>query len=216
MKDQLEVDSRGIPLKRSAYHPFTSVPLFYVVLYTILYSIAIPIVYYGILQRNTNDHVKLAILAEYDLGYLYMTAFILKIGYLIMFINLGFAKHKSRVNLPDQHVYKVMGSKAKESDLGYVLLEQEGVLGRFNRAQRAVQNYHETYPQMVLYIVLAGFVYPFEVMIVSAVFALVRVMSAIGYTQVRDGRLPGYMLSLVTVSVLEVVVVVSGYRSIMM
>ena len=93
-------------------------------------------------------------------------------------------------------------------------MEQEGILGKFNRAQRAIQNYNESYPQNVFYILLAGIMYPKEVMILSSVFAAARVKSALGYTQSAKGRMPGFMLSNLSIGIIEALVVISGFRAI--
>ena len=208
-----ETDIKGIPVK-STYPDSPSVVVLYATFTSVVSIIAGTFAYFAIVKNNATADAKIAILSEYDFGYLYMAAFILKLGQFSMGINLGSARKESKVNVPDQQVYQVKG--AEGSKLGYVLLEYDGVIGRFNRAQRAVQNYNETFPQNALYILLGGFVYPKEVMVLATIFAVARVVSAIGYTGGADGRLGGFMLSNVAVTIIEALVVISGYRAIQM
>ena len=85
---------------------------------------------------------------------------------------------------------------AEGSKLGYVLMENEGAHGTFNRAQRALQNYHENFPGVVVQYVAASFVFPFEAFVCMMVWQISCCVGAIGYTGNVDGRmngrLPGY------------------------
>ena len=209
----IETDSKGIPLK-SSYPETPSVPVIYTIFNTIIFVIGSAAAYFAIIRNNKEGDAKVALLAEYDLGYLYLTAVVLKLGQLLMGTNLGVHRKEAKVNVPDQQVYQVKG--AEGSKLGYVLLENEGVLGRFNRAQRSVQNFNENFPQTMLYILLAGFVYPKEVLVLSSVFAVSRYISAIGYTAGADGRTKGFMLANLAIAVVEALVVISGVRAIQM
>jgi len=213
MPDKIEVDSKGLPMK-SSYPEYPPVAVIYAISNIIFSTIAGTFAYFVIVQNNTKADSKIAILSEYDLGYLYLAAYILKLGQTIMGVNLGSVRKESKVNVPDQQVYQVKG--AEGSKLGYVLLEYEGVVGKFNRAQRAVQNYNETFPQNVLFILLGGLIYSKEVMVLVTIFAVARCVSAIGYTCSVDRRLPGFIFSNLSITVIEALVVISGYRAIQM
>ena len=91
-------------------------------------------------------------------------------------------------------------------------MDYEGNNGRFNRAQTAIQNYNETFPQVLVYIVFAGFVYPKEVMVLTGVYSTARVISAVGYTSSTSGRMGGFMLSNFTVTSLESLVGMIAYK----
>ena len=57
----------------------------------------------------------------------------------------------------DQHVYKIIEQpKKKDDESNYVVLENEGPVGAFNRAQRGVFNYLEVYAAYVAFVLLAG------------------------------------------------------------
>lgn len=209
----IETDNKGIPIK-GPYPANPPVAVLYVTFNSILHAILGTLAYYVLVKGHPTASAKLAIIAQYDLGYLYLAAIILKLGQFAMGINCGEARKQSKVHLPDQHVYQVKG--AEGSKLGYVLMENEGVLGKFNRAQRSVQNYNETFPQTVLYVLLAGFVYPKEIMVLVAIFSVSRVVSAVGYTQNVEGRMGGFMLSNIIVTIMESLVAMIAYQSLNM
>mmetsp|Transcript_16846 Transcript_16846/g.36503 ORF Transcript_16846/g.36503 Transcript_16846/m.36503 type:complete len:212 (+) Transcript_16846:65-700(+) len=210
MPGKIETDARGIPLK-SATPDAVPVPVLYGIFTTVFSGVAGTIAYLAIVRDNPAADSKIAILSEYDLGYLYLAAFVLKLGQFAMGINLACARKASKVNVPDQQVYQVKG--AEGSKLGYVLLEYDGVIGKFNRAQRAVQNYNESFPQNALYVLLGGLVYPREVSALVTFFAVARLFSAIGYTGSADGRMAGFLIANLSISVVEALVVISGCRS---
>ena len=114
------------------------------------------------------------------------------------------------VHPPDQQVYQVKG--AEGSKLGYVLMDYDGDNGKFNRSQRAIQNYNETYPQALIYIVLAGFVYPREVMVLAGIYSFTRLTYAVGYTSSVDGRLGGFIISNLVIHALESLVGIIAYK----
>ena len=66
--------------------------------------------------------------------------------------------------------------------------------GRFNRAQRAYQNYLENAPHMTAVFILAGFVFPFPAFVLLCLFMLARNLAAYGYINAPDGRMAGNML----------------------
>jgi len=211
---KIETDSKGIPLK-GPYPDNPPVAVLYLVMTTVQTFITTAIAYYVIAKDNTTKtDAKLALLIEHDLGYLYVTSIIYKLGFLLMGINAGQTRKESKIHTPDQHVYQVQG--AEGSKLGYVLLQNDDqAFGRFNRAQRAIANYLETFPQVVLYTLLAGFMYPKEVMILAILLILSRLVSAIGYTKSADRRITGFMLANLTVGVLEGLVIIISARCFM-
>ena len=86
--------------------------------------------------------------------------------------------------VPDQHVYRVMGSEGSKLKLGYVLMETTGVHGEFNRAQRALMNYHRYSPTtLALQYVAAS--YGFVCVII---WAVTRWIGAVGGTNRQHGH----------------------------
>eukprot|EP00569_Conticribra_weissflogii_P008741 CAMPEP_0171368492 /NCGR_PEP_ID=MMETSP0879-20121228/6753_1 /TAXON_ID=67004 /ORGANISM="Thalassiosira weissflogii, Strain CCMP1336" /LENGTH=183 /DNA_ID=CAMNT_0011876667 /DNA_START=42 /DNA_END=593 /DNA_ORIENTATION=- len=166
----------------------------------------------AIVKSNEAAKVKISLVAENDLGYLYAALIVLKIGQFLMASNAGNTRKYAKIHPPDQHVYQVKG--AEGSKLGYVLMDYDGANGRFNRAQRAILNYQEIYPQTLAYILASGFVYPKEVFVLTTMFAILRVVSALGYTASVERRLMGFLGSNLVVSIMEVLVGIIAYKTI--
>ena len=167
MTDTRETDMKGIPVK-GPYPKGTSIYVLYSIMTSIFSLITGCLAYKFIVSPNAENTLpKLQFLNAYDLGYLYASFIILKIGQLVMGMNAGTARKHCRVHPPDQHIYKVHG----EDKFGYVFLEQDGVNGKFNRAQRAIANYQETFPQLALYVVASGMIYPKQVMMMVILYA---------------------------------------------
>eukprot|EP01083_Nonionella_stella_P032296 88394_1 len=101
MSDKKETDSRGIPLK-SEYPDSPSVAVLYLTFTSIFSAIAGTFAYFVIVRNNEKADSKIAILSEYDLGYLYLTPLILKLGQFVMGINLGSNRKACKVGPPDQ------------------------------------------------------------------------------------------------------------------
>mmetsp|Transcript_11727 Transcript_11727/g.24706 ORF Transcript_11727/g.24706 Transcript_11727/m.24706 type:complete len:226 (+) Transcript_11727:38-715(+) len=209
-----ETDAKGIPL--AADHPAAQMGLpiwlFYLFFNAILALVGFAIAQYAVFPREPKSCDKIKSLASLDIGWLYLGACVLKVGHMLMGINLGQARVASKVNVPDQQVYQVKG--AEGSKLGYVLMETEGAIGAFNRAQRALQTYNEGMPLVLLMFVCAGYVCPFSTFVCALAIASSRLLSAIGYTSSADGRLPGTLISAILLYVLESIVFVSGLSAV--
>ena len=169
------------------------------------------ITYVSSTESKSAADTKLSLLATYDLGWLYLGIFLIKLLQLPIGIILGEARKASKVNVPDQHVYKVMGSEG--SRLGFVLMETEGDLGKFNRAQRALQNYHEQFPTMMLQYVAASFVWPFEAFVCIVVWSVSCVLSASGYVDSANGRMKGRLPGYFAAATVQGLVLIAAYKA---
>ena len=162
-------------------------------------------------KRESAD-AKIAILASYDLGWVYLGIFFVKLLQLPIAIILGTARKQSKAGLPNQHVYKVMG--AEGSKLGYVLMENEGDHGKFNRAQRALMNYCEVFPSVALLFVAAGVVFPADAFTALMLFSVTKIIGAIGYTEKgAEGRQSGAALNFLSINTLNGMVLIAAYKS---
>ncbi|GFH56819.1 hypothetical protein CTEN210_13295 [Chaetoceros tenuissimus] len=205
-----ETDAKGIPLKEGPYPPSFNVFIMYPLMNIIFASLMGYIAHKFIVIPNTNtSKEKIAFLAKHDLGYLYLSLIVLRIGQLIMATISGNARKQTRVHPPDQHIYKIHG----QEKMGYVFLDQSGKNGNFNRAQRAIANYQETFPQYALYIVASGLIYPKQVFGLVILFAVSRVLSAVGYTSSTNGRMGGFMISQLTAATLESLTAIIAYKA---
>mmetsp|Transcript_33618 Transcript_33618/g.81773 ORF Transcript_33618/g.81773 Transcript_33618/m.81773 type:complete len:227 (-) Transcript_33618:172-852(-) len=209
-----ETDAKGIPLAADHAAAQMGLPvwLFYLFLHAILGSVGFAIAQYAVFPREPKSCDKMKSLASLDLGWLYLGACVLKMGHILMRINLAQARVASKVNVPDQQVYQVKG--AEGSKLGYVLMETEGAIGAFNRAQRALQTYNEGMSLVLLMFVCAGYVCPFSTFVCAFALAASRLHCAVGYTSSADGRMPGTLISAISQYVLESIVFVSGLSAV--
>ena len=207
--DGKATDDKGIPLK-SAIPDQPSMAVIIIVMNTVPTIIGLIIAYYLV-----NDKVDqaIAVLASYDLGWLYLGIFLLKMSTIPQSILLGQARKDCRVNVPDQQVYKVMGTKGGSEQLGYVLMENEGDLGRFNRAQRALMNYHESFPTIALLYVAAGFVFPLASFVMILVLAVAKIVAAMDYVECEDRRNNAVLPALLALSVLHGMVGIAAYKA---
>ena len=206
-EEKRETDAKGIPLKGPyppAFNVFIMYPLMNIIFATLMGYTANKFI-----VVPNKDKEKIAFLAKHDLGYLYLSLIILRIGQLIMATISGNARKQTRVHPPDQHIYKIHG----EDKMGYVFLDQSGKNGKFNRAQRAIANYQETFPQYALYIVASGLIYPKQVFGLVVLFAVSRILSAVGYTSSTNGRMGGFMISQLTAATLESLTVIIAYKA---
>mmetsp|Transcript_28280 Transcript_28280/g.61197 ORF Transcript_28280/g.61197 Transcript_28280/m.61197 type:complete len:205 (+) Transcript_28280:45-659(+) len=188
-------DERGIPLK-SDYDKFPMpITLMYPLFTGVFIAIGFGVSTVILSTQQTEDRLRL--IKEFNLGWIYLGVLVLKLGQLVTGINLGQARKASKVNLPDQQAYKVHGTEK------YALMDNEGAIGRFNRAQRSLQNYNEVLPMFLIEFALAGFVIPFPVFCITAFWAATRALSAFGYTASVQGRMSGNMLAGLAMSTLE-------------
>mmetsp|Transcript_13507 Transcript_13507/g.25840 ORF Transcript_13507/g.25840 Transcript_13507/m.25840 type:complete len:225 (+) Transcript_13507:90-764(+) len=210
----IELDSKGIPLKHIGYPDQFSVAFFYAIGNIVLGGIGLAAAWflaYAPDAKRGNVDTKIGLLAEHDLGWLYLGIFLLKILQLPIGTMLGEARRGSKVAVPDQHVYSVMGSEG--SKLGYVLMERDGIHGAFNRAQRALMNYHETFPTLALQYVAASWVFPFEAFVCVIVWAVTRCIGAMGYKSSADARFNGNMLGLIAMCAIQGMVLIAAIKT---
>lgn len=211
----VETDEKGIPLKGTVYPEKPSVPVFYGIMNVIFTTVGYLIANYGVYRGETIDtgDAKMILVKTHDMGWLFLGMFLLKLLQLPISTILGMARKECKVNAPDQHVYKVCG--AAGSKLGYVLMENEGHLGKFNRAQRALMIYHEKFPSFALQYIVASFVFPKEAFICIMLFAIGALLSALGYVKGAESRLNGYLLEILSVSTIQGMLLIVAKRTLM-
>lgn len=212
--NKIETDSKGIPLK-SPNEGSPPVAVFYVVMNTVFGAVGYAVAFFWAYSSSKQEaaDAKIEIVGQYDLGWLYLGLVLLKLLQLPLGIMLGDARRSSKVQVPDQHVYKVMG--ASGTNLGYVLMEQDGAHGKFNRAQRAWQNYCESLPTVLSLYVAASWVFPMESFVCAMIYAVSRVMSASGYKSSADGRMGGLFIGGIVLSILQGMLILVAMKTLM-
>jgi len=210
----IETDSKGIPLK-GANPDGVPVPVFYAVVNTIFGALGFAAAWFWAYSASKQEaaDAKMELVNQYDLSWLYLGILLLKILQLPLYAMLGVTRAASKIHVPDQHVYKVMGSEG--SKLGYVLMDTDGVNGDFNRAQRALQNYCEAFPTVLALYVAASWVFPFEAFLCVAIWAVTRIMSAAGYKSSADGRMGGMIIGVIALSILQGMLIIVATKTLM-
>eukprot|EP00930_Biecheleria_cincta_P061582 TRINITY_DN47148_c0_g1_i1.p1 TRINITY_DN47148_c0_g1~~TRINITY_DN47148_c0_g1_i1.p1 ORF type:complete len:232 (-),score=33.06 TRINITY_DN47148_c0_g1_i1:81-722(-) len=206
-----QVDETGIPVK-STYPDSPPVPALYAGFTTVFGGIGFGIGYAVYkLGATAKYDAKIDTLAKQDLGWIYLGLVASKLTFVTINTNLGIRRKAAKVNVPDQHVYQVhTGSKPA---LGYVLMESQGVLGAFNRAQRALQNYLEALPNYLATFFAAGYVFPFPTFITSIIFGASRMAAAIGYTAEPNGRMAGNIFGTLLQDILQGFIILAGVKA---
>eukprot|EP00545_Synedropsis_sp_CCMP1620_P008113 CAMPEP_0119010512 /NCGR_PEP_ID=MMETSP1176-20130426/5061_1 /TAXON_ID=265551 /ORGANISM="Synedropsis recta cf, Strain CCMP1620" /LENGTH=215 /DNA_ID=CAMNT_0006963185 /DNA_START=67 /DNA_END=714 /DNA_ORIENTATION=- len=209
----IETDAKGIPLKGP--DPGLPFPVFYAVGNTIFGAIGFGVAWFWAYSASKQEvaDAKMALVNQYDLGWLYLGILLLKTLQIPLYAMLGVTRGACKVHVPDQHVYKVKG--AAGSNLGYVLMDTEGVNGDFNRAQRALHNYCEAFPTVLALYIAASWVFPFEAFVCAVVWAASRIMSASGYKSYADGRMSGMLIGVVALSILQGMIIIVAIKTLM-
>ncbi|CAK0885796.1 unnamed protein product [Prorocentrum cordatum] len=168
--------------------------------------------YYSLFVAKSDAPVaKVSNIAAANAGPMYLAWVFLKYATTSIGANLGTARRATGVNVPDQHVYKVVGGVA---DGAPVLMDDSHELyGQFNRAQRALQNFNETLPFFVGEFFLAGYVFPLATSICTAFAATFKLKGALDYTEERNKRMSGNMTANLFGGGLAGIIMVVGVRS---
>ena len=199
-KEKDDTDARGVPLKsvvpENLVATMTAFTLFF-------HAIGYAIARYGLYRGETAvaANAKLEAVHENDMGWLYLTLFLVRILQFPIGLLAGVSRKESKINPPDQQVYAVKG--AEGSRLGYVLMETEGASGRFNRAQRAFCNYHENFPTVCFQFIAASWVFPREACACMVLFCVAAIVNAEGYIRDVSGRTNGFLIGIPAIYTLQ-------------
>mmetsp|Transcript_34832 Transcript_34832/g.68323 ORF Transcript_34832/g.68323 Transcript_34832/m.68323 type:complete len:213 (-) Transcript_34832:46-684(-) len=182
-----ETDKRGIPTKGPYPPGVKSIPMFYGAITGISLVVGQAFAHgvYTFAGTSAFD-AKLTTLAAQGLGWMYLGMGAFKACSMGVAVILGTWRNESKVGNPNQHVYKTFGSS---DSTPYVLMEEEGVIGKFNRAQRAHMVMVEGLPLLLANFLLAAFVFPLPAFLCAVVFSVTKVQSAAGYVKDTDSRM---------------------------
>mmetsp|Transcript_32992 Transcript_32992/g.69417 ORF Transcript_32992/g.69417 Transcript_32992/m.69417 type:complete len:224 (-) Transcript_32992:615-1286(-) len=213
-KNDDAIDSMGLPVSKPNAPQGLPPAIFYTIFQAVLFSIGTAIAYCVYRFGDTkgyNLRMEPIILADY--GWVYLGALVLTKGFVFHSILLGTSRKASRVGLPNQHVYKVYQPPGSTAPLGYVLMEDEGAVGRFNRAQRAYSQYLDSLGFAVLNFLLAAAVFPFPAFVLASIYAVARAANAAGYVSAVDSRGPGLLGAYICLATFEGANVLVAVRS---
>jgi len=199
----MESGADGLPVRSDLAKIPNPVWLFFTAINAVVLGVGVGLAFliYHYLPDSKSEG-KIRLLAEYDLGWLYLAVFVLKFGLNAINAVVASRRKEARANNPDQHVYRVYTAPGAPA-LPYVLMETEGDVGRFNRAQRAAANYLEYLSGVLASTLLAGFVFPLPVFVASVVYVLGRLMMTVQYSQAAKARTPGFATSNIAAVVVD-------------
>ena len=143
---------------------------------------------------------KLELVREHELGWVYATWLVVFFARTYLAINANGARAAARLDRPDQHVYKIMANPAEGSDRSrqladapYVLMENTGAAGRFNRAQRAAANMDEGLAGLLAGLLLTAFVFGPIALVLALANGYGRFRYANLYKLDKEQRLAGFV-----------------------
>ena len=103
----------------------------------------------------------------------------------------------------NMYVFRQHGTN---DDHPVVVLDNEGDIGKFNRANRSLHHFGENMGGFLVGMVLAGLVYPFHTLVATISFAVGRILHQIGYTQGGyglTGHAPGFIVASLASAAIE-------------
>jgi len=133
---------------------------------------------------------RIAMLSGMDLKPLYAIPLIFYLTQSFAVFHAAIYRCLTPLNNPNQYISKVMNKNEP-----YVLLEEEGDAGKFNRAQRASANVQETAALVLSTALMGGFVYPYPMAGLFTAYCGARVLYMKMYTSDAEKRGPGFGLS---------------------
>lgn len=148
-------------------------------------------------QQQIYD-AKFAFIYDHQLGYVFVVWFVIYLARIYVgTINANGARAPTGLDRPDQHAYMVMAADGPLKGAPYCLLANTGVLGRFNRAQRAAFNMDESLPLFISGLILAGAVLGPLALFPALLAAYGRVRFANLYKESLKARSAGFMPSII-------------------
>jgi uncharacterized membrane protein YecN with MAPEG domain len=106
-------------------------------------------------------------------------------------------------------------AEQKSADPDYVVLETDGVIGQYNRANRSLTHFIENSIHFVLLLPLSCFVQPFPTFLITLVFCLGRIMHQTGYSSGYGSHGAGFGLATLSVAILAGMNILIGTKALL-
>mmetsp|Transcript_56037 Transcript_56037/g.126444 ORF Transcript_56037/g.126444 Transcript_56037/m.126444 type:complete len:252 (-) Transcript_56037:92-847(-) len=152
--------------------------------------------------------------SDTKLGYLFIVVALF--SFLISWLNTVPLVHKARVlttassNLrANPYLYKV---NSHRSSMPPVILEEDGPVGEYNRANRSLHHFVEWSTAVAITMPFAGSVFPLPVLVLTVLFAMGRIWHQVGYSHEGYGsHVGGFYIATLSSAVIEMLAFVCGY-----
>jgi len=204
--DYLNRDSMGLQVKQQRTCVEADERLHYFKLYATLMTSVFPmlvwLIYTYILPTvfgavRIDADRKLAIIVDYQLGFVYLSWYIIFLTRYYLAINANGARASAKIDRPDQYIYEIKAKEGALAQAPYVLMADTGTAGRFNRAQRAAANTDEYLPMFVTGALLVACVFGPVMVVLAGLYMYGRVSYGNRYKANKNERLAGYVPQLV-------------------
>jgi hypothetical protein len=166
---------------------------------------------FGVFKYGATDAYSKAIgAASADGGY-WKYAGLAVIAYTVRFVNFFPMTFKEKVMkgaLRDEigknmrsnpFIYTTVGSKTKE----VVLFENDGLMCKYNRANRSLTHMIENFASVLAGLVLSGSVFPFPTFVCTCVFGVGRILHQVGYSSGYGNHGLGFMFAMLATLTME-------------
>merc|ERR1719272_631438 len=145
------------------------------------FGIASAIHVYG---SNDVYNKRIDLLRGFDMQYAFLSAFLY--GILTNFLNMYCMIFKAKIMRgtdknfrSNMFIYRLAAEGASQS---VVILQEDGDVGMYNRANRSLMHFIENGSPMILALILNSFVYPMPTFVIFVIYFLGCIVYAIGYT----------------------------------
>jgi uncharacterized membrane protein YecN with MAPEG domain len=165
-------------------------------------------IYYALSANSLgHDHKydeKMKTIAEADTWWIYCAAIIF--CRMTFFLNLYPMIHKACImsgkagNLrANPYIYKVLSMGMDQA----VVMNEDGDVGRYNRANRSLHHNTEWVGNFIVCVVLTGYVFPKPVFVLSLAFCFGRIFHQVGYTNSYGSHGNGFGLMFLALIIME-------------
>merc|ERR1711904_683417 len=142
-----------------------------------------------------------------DQGYLYLAAVVFSL--VTYFVNNYPMLYKGvvmRLDSANLRANMMIYKEAGKANAPYVVLETEGPVGSYNRANRSLTHFLENSLPVVMCILLAGKIFAFPTFALTVLFAIGRVLHQVGYASIGyRAHAPGFMIATFSAGILEMI-----------
>jgi hypothetical protein len=173
-----------------------------------MFGFAIAVLYVYFAKADAEYTSKASALVKAGLHWVYASAALL--AFTVRLVNFypfafkqlvmtGALKEKIGINVrANPFIYKCVDDTGSA-----VIFDNEGAVGRYNRANRSLHHMIENMAPTLVCMLLAGYVFPMPSFVCVAVFCAGRLMHQVGYAGGYGGHGAGFALSLLAASTLE-------------
>jgi uncharacterized membrane protein YecN with MAPEG domain len=165
------------------------------------------------------DYGKSLLQIPGNFGYSYLGAFVFSV--MVWWLNTFPAAAYKPLVMPqnagnlrfNMSIFKVNVQNGAPSQ-PYVVLEDEGNIGKYNRSNRSLTNFVENCAGFIVNYVMASVVFPFPCFILVVIFAFGRVFHQTGSVNRYGTHAPGFMLTMIGQGTVEMLVLIIGLQKV--